>query len=150
MASPNLDLLRGMALFGGLPEQGLTSFAGLAERVTLAPGEVLFKEGDPAGAMYAIESGVVEVLKTNQDATISLVDLGAEDFFGEMGFVDMQARAGTVRAKTDVVLWRFPYIALRKLYCDDIKSYTLLVMNIARELSRRLRRADERIVQRAS
>ena len=138
--------MRQTPLFGGLADEGLRTLLALAERHAFVAGATLFSEGDAADALFVIEVGEVKVYKSTGEGKRPLVDLGPGDFFGEMGFADMQARAGTVCAKSDIVTWRFPYLALRKLYIDDIKSYTLLVMNIARELSRRLRRADARFV----
>jgi hypothetical protein len=39
------------------------------------------------------------------------------------------------------------YTSIHERYCADLKCGMLLVMNIARELSRRLRRADDVIAR---
>jgi hypothetical protein len=44
-------------------------------------------------------------------------------------------------------LWSWSYQSIHERYCADQKCAMLLVMNIARELSRRLRRADERLAR---
>jgi CRP-like cAMP-binding protein len=138
--------LRQQPLFGGLGDDGLAVFAEAASKTELAPGEVLYFEGDRADHLYVIESGELLVIKGDGDNESELAVLGEGDFFGEMSFVDMQPRSATVRARSGSTLWGWPYRALRDAYQHDTKAYTLLVMNIARELSRRLRRADEVIV----
>ena len=144
------DVLRGLALFGGLPDEGLRIFSEMVEVERFADGAVIFREGEEAREIYLVAEGTVGVYKAAPDGERLLVELGAGEFFGEMSFLDMQPRAGTVKAEGDVVLWRWPYAALRDVYRQDLKTYTLLVMNCAREVSRRLRRADEAIIQSAS
>jgi CRP-like cAMP-binding protein len=63
--------------------------------------------------------------------------------FGEMSFIDMQPRSATVRATEPSTLWVWTYTSIHERYRSDQKCGMLLVMNIARELSRRLRKTDE-------
>ena len=84
---------------------------------------------------------VTRLGKSGREVILALLNEG--DFFGEMSFVDMMPRSATVKATQDTEIWVWPYTLLREMYVTDMKCYTLLVMNIAREISRRLRRSDE-------
>jgi CRP-like cAMP-binding protein len=107
------------------------------------PGELLFREGDPAAAMYVVISGEVEVLKKSRSGHEARVAvLGPGDWFGEMSIVDIQPRSATVRALAACRLVCISTTELDALYRYDLRSYSILVMNLARELSRRLRVAD--------
>jgi CRP-like cAMP-binding protein len=68
--------------------------------------------------------------------------LGPNDCFGEMSMIDMQARSATVRAIAPSRLLKLTSENMDALYRSDLKSYTLIVLNIARDLSRRLRVTD--------
>jgi CRP/FNR family transcriptional regulator, cyclic AMP receptor protein len=59
-----------------------------------------------------------------------------------MSIVDVQPRSATVRALAPGRLLRITAADLDALYRHDVKSYVLIVLNMARELSRRLRVAD--------
>lgn len=62
-----LALLRALPLFEGLDD---TMLARLAERCvprTLAPGELLFRAGEPARGLYVIASGRVRVYRTSEE-----------------------------------------------------------------------------------
>jgi CRP-like cAMP-binding protein len=89
-------------------------------------------------------TGEMEVLKHSErhhaDARVAL--LGPGDWFGEMGVISMQHHCATVRAVSASVLLKVSAAALDELYRHNLKAYVLLVLNIARELSRRLRVAD--------
>jgi CRP/FNR family transcriptional regulator, cyclic AMP receptor protein len=54
---------------------------------SLAPGEVIFDEGDPADRLYVIRSGEVELVRENAARQRTVARLGAGDFFGELGVV---------------------------------------------------------------
>ena len=64
------------------------------------------------------------------------------DTFGEMELIDIQPCAATVRATEDSVVLTLSNTDFHKISKMDLKSFTLIVMNLAREISRRLRRMD--------
>jgi CRP-like cAMP-binding protein len=59
-----------------------------------------------------------------------------------MSILDVQPRSATVVALAPSRLLRVTSEALDGLYRRDLKAYSLIVLNVARELSRRLRVAD--------
>ena len=147
MGAPDPERLGSSPLFGAIPTPQLELFAANAGQLSIAAGDAVFKEGDPADALYVVEQGRLGVFKATADGgEKELALLGTDDFFGEMGIIDMQPRAATVRALEPAAVWRWDHAALRQVQQDSLKAYTLLIMNIARELSRRLRRADRMII----
>lgn len=135
--------LRNIGLFGALPEDVLEHLAAHLEIVEVNPGTYLFREGDHAGCMYVVLQGDMEVLKRSKTGTDTRVAvLGPSDWFGEMGVIDVQARSATVMAASPGRLIKMTSKDLDRLYRHDVKAYSLIVLNIAREMSRRLRVAD--------
>lgn len=135
--------LRGIGLFGALSDEVLTHLAQTLSVHMPGSGEVVFREGDDANAMYVVLHGEMEVLKKSKRATEARVALlGPGDWFGEMSIVDIQPRSATVRALAPSRLLRVSAADLDALYRYDLRSYSLIVLNLARELSRRLRVAD--------
>ena len=59
-----------------------------------------------------------------------------------MSMIDMQTRSATVRALAPSRLLKVTSEDMDALYRADLKAYTLVVLNIARDLSRRLRVTD--------
>jgi CRP-like cAMP-binding protein len=135
--------LRNIGLFGALSDDVLAFLAGMLTVVTPQAGEAIFREGDDANAMYVVLGGEMEVTKKSRAAVDARVAvLGPGDWFGEMSIVDIQPRSATVRALAPGRLIRFTASDLDALYRHDVRSYAIIVLNLARELSRRLRVAD--------
>jgi len=135
--------LRNIGLFGALSDEVLTVLAGMLTVVLPQIGEVIFREGDEGNAMYVVLNGEMEVTKQSRngvDARVAV--LGPGDWFGEMSIVDIQPRSATVRAVAPTRLVRISAADLDSLYRQDVRSYAIVVLNLARELSRRLRVAD--------
>lgn len=138
-----LEQLRNLGLFGALPEATLERLARELAVRSCSAGDVIFREGEEARAMFVLLHGEMEVLKQSRrggDARVAL--LGPGDWFGEMGIVDVQRRSATVRALAPSRLIELTAADLDRIYRSDLKAYSLIVLNLARELSRRLRVAD--------
>jgi len=137
-------ILREIGLFGGLDEATLEVLAAELPRMQAAIGESVVCEGDPASEMFVVVGGELEVVKRSPGGSdVRVAMLGPGDWFGEMAIVDVQPRSATVRCLAPTILLRMSAEHVdRLLYRQDLKAYSLLIMNIARELSRRLRVAD--------
>jgi CRP-like cAMP-binding protein len=135
--------LRNIGLFGALSDDVLGVLSGMLTVVVPEIGEVIFREGDEGSAMYVVLAGEVEITKMSRngvDARVAM--LGPGDWFGEMSIVDIQPRSASVRAIAPARLVRISAGDLDSLYRHDVRSYAIVVLNLARELSRRLRVAD--------
>ena len=135
--------LRNIGLFGALSDDVLEYLAKLLTVETPPAGATLFREGEDANAMFVVINGEVEVLKKSKRSMEARVAvLGPGDWFGEMSIVDIQPRSATVRALAPSRLLRVTSADLDALYRHDLRSYAIIILNLARELSRRLRVAD--------
>jgi CRP-like cAMP-binding protein len=138
-----IESLRDIGLFGALSDEVLTHLSKMLVKLTVIPGDTIFREGEPAHEMYVLLDGEVEVLKkSRQGREHRIALLGPNDCFGEMSVIDMMQRSATVRAVAPSRLLRISSEDMDSLYRYDLKSYALIVLNIARDLSRRLRVTD--------
>ncbi|MEM9188202.1 MAG: cyclic nucleotide-binding domain-containing protein [Myxococcota bacterium] len=143
------DILKDVALFGGLDADSLGVLARELPTRLVETGEVVVREGDTASEMYVVIGGELEVVKMARDGSDVRVALfGPGDWFGEMSIVDVQPRSASVRSVAPTMLLRIGSEEVQKLlYERDLKAYSIFIMNIARELSRRLRVADGILAQ---
>ena len=133
-------------IFAGLPERVIELIAGSIRLVHASAGEVLLREGDPACSMFVVHDGEIEIFKGGKnrpEQTLALLKQG--DCVGEMSLIDIQPRSATARARGAAVLYVLELAEIAKLYGSDVEAYALLILNISREISRRLRCADELI-----
>lgn len=141
------DQLRGIGLFGALSDEVLAYLCETLGARQVAAGELVFREGDSGRELFVVLEGQLEVLKrSSAGAETPVASLGPNAWFGEMSVIDVQPRSATVRALAPSRLLRVRAADLDALYRRDLKAYTLVVLNIARELSRRLRTADGLLV----
>ncbi len=135
--------LRNYGLFGAMPEDVLEYLAKNLEVIEVVPGTYFFREGEEGEAMYVVLQGDVEVLKKSKASVETRVAvLGPGDWFGEMAIIDVQRRSAAVMAVSPSRLIKITSADLDRLYRHDVKAYAIFVLNIAREMSRRLRVAD--------
>ena len=137
------ELLQRMPIFGGLRGETLDFILSRSAGATRRAGQFYFLEGDPGNSLFVLEAGRVAVLKRWKDAQRVLRVLGKGDCFGEMAIIDLLPRSAAVRAEEDCVAIEITAADLYRLYKRNPEQFALIQMNMARELSRRLRAVDE-------
>jgi CRP/FNR family cyclic AMP-dependent transcriptional regulator len=143
----DLEFLVQVPIFAGLPENALLRIVNAIRVVQVAAGEQVFEEGQPALSMFVVREGQLEICKRGRNgAEFCLARLKMSDCVGEMSLIDIQRRSATVRALEPVTLYVLDNREIAKLFDTDLEVYTLLVLNIAREISRKLRLADQLLV----
>ncbi len=141
-----LEFLRSHSLFGGLGYGELKKIRELLDYRQYDAGEDIIREGEPGGTLYLIWTGSVEVLKCDPDtpnqACVCLAVLTVGDSFGEMELIDVQPCAATVRAREKTTILELTKGNLYRIEKENLRTFTMIIMNLAREISRHLRTMD--------
>jgi len=145
MKQAQIELLQAMPLFGALSAGTIEFLLGHARVLCREPGEYFFREGDEASAMYVLQQGKVELRKNWQGEDFFLKTLGEGESFGEMALIEAHARNASVLALEPCRAIEIGKADLVRLYQHDLEQFTLIQMNMSREISRRLRLADDQI-----
>jgi CRP-like cAMP-binding protein len=144
------SFLRGIAVFGGLGDPTLDRLLGMLVKQQLTQGAVVCHEGDTGRSMYVVGAGEVVVCRKAESGNlVRMVRLGPGEFFGEMTLIDVQPRSATVVVEAPTTLYALTNRDLYRLYQEDVGGYVMVLQNICRELSRRLRKADVKICENA-
>jgi CRP/FNR family transcriptional regulator, cyclic AMP receptor protein len=131
-------------IFAGLDDQALEIFLEHAERKVVPAEAVIAREGEISRCMYLIEAGQVCILKNfDTPKPVILTALGPGEFFGEMCILETLPRCATAKAGVESTVVSVASIAFYRLYQKMPQQHSILILNIARDLSRRLRRLDE-------
>ncbi|MDR2185932.1 MAG: cyclic nucleotide-binding domain-containing protein [Treponema sp.] len=133
--------LQKYSLFGGLLTEQIEKLIPLMTQESYEPGVDIITEGAPNDKIRFILEGRVAVVKKG----IILSEFGEGDAFGEMEVLDVMPSIATIKTLANTKVMSISNRCLREIYKTDIKSFSLIIMNLARDLSRRLRRMDERI-----
>jgi CRP-like cAMP-binding protein len=133
-------LLRSAPVFCGLAEPAFDILLKHVAQSRAPAGTVIVREGDLDNHLFLIAHGSVRVCRRcGQADEIEIARLGSGEFFGEMCFLEAQPRAATVQAVSDCVLFSLTSLAIYHLYEAMPAQHSILMVNIARDLSRRLR-----------
>ena len=134
-----IDLLRQMPIFGGLKTETLEFLLDLSNEVFVEQGDYFFREQERGNSVYVLESGVAQVHRLRDAQPIVLRTLREGDCFGEMALIDFLTRSASVMAETNCQAIEISGKLLIKLHRQDLEQYAMIMMNLGREVSRRLR-----------
>ncbi len=135
-------------LFRDLDAEERADVVRIMEIQRLQNGEEVFHEGDPGDSWYVIYEGQVEVVTSTSSGAerpLSALDVGAG--FGEMAMLDGSPRSATVRATAPLTLFRFRRPGMEELLEDGSLGAYKLVLAMAKEMSRRLRRLTHQVAE---
>jgi SulP family sulfate permease len=108
----------------------------------VAQAQALFQREEPADDVWLIEQGSVSVLTQHQHGSPRLATFGPGQFIGEMAFLDGRPRSATALADTPVRALQLDVQAFARLRATHPEAALELALNIARELSSRVRAAN--------
>jgi CRP-like cAMP-binding protein len=137
-------MLQGVPIFAGLDEAALDLLWERVTEKTVPANTVIVQEGETGNRFYLVGKGMVRVCKNlGQPHETELAKLGPRDFFGEMCILETLPRCASVQALVDTTVYSLTSLTFFHLYEQMPRQYSILVLNIARDLSRRLRHVDE-------
>ncbi|MGM0563121.1 MAG: cAMP-activated global transcriptional regulator CRP [Pseudomonadota bacterium] len=128
----------------GQPEGPLAHFLQHTHRKTYRAQTIIINEGDVCDTLYYVVEGSVRVVQEDTDGReIVLAYLNTGDFFGEMGlFSDDEHRSAKVVARSDCSIAEMTYEQFRQIAQSDPE----LVFSLASQLSSRLRKTTQKVV----
>jgi glutaminase len=147
LAESMSDDIGGQELLRGLTPDELALVQEAIEIVDVSESEVVFREGDHADAVFFVLSGLVSVRLPLDEAGKDrrLATLGAGVAVGEMAFLDEGARSADVVAERASRLARLSITDLHEIGEVAPRVTAKFSANLARNLSGRLRRANEQV-----
>ena len=136
------DFLATVSLFKSLERSELAKFGEVVREKSYPKGSVILFEDDPGDSLFIVRDGRVKVVLVADDGReVILGILGVGEHFGELALIDDQPRSAHVIAMEESTL-----LVLRR---DDfrrrVEANPMVAWSLLTELSRRLRRADDKI-----
>jgi CRP-like cAMP-binding protein len=129
-----VGMLRQVPLFSGVAPAKLKLLAFTSDRVTYAPGQMLFRQGDVGDAAYVVLSGKAEVMVDSPSGQIKVAEVDPNSIVGEIAILCNVSRTATVRATTAVEALRIRKDHFLRL----LGEYPEMTVEIMRVLADRL------------
>ena len=126
------------SLFDGLEQEQIDSILSKMNEEVFEAGTDIIVEGGHNDKLRFILEGQVAVVKGG----LILMVLEEGSVFGEMELLDVEPVEATIKTLATTKVMSLSIDALGEIYESDLKTYSFLLMNLARDLSRRLRRMD--------
>jgi CRP-like cAMP-binding protein len=121
--------------FAALPLAERKIMLSASELVRLRPGEMLFRQGDAPGGLYALVQGVLKMSTLSEDGKEAiLVVLEAGTWFGEISLIDNQPRTHDATA-----LGAAEVLVLPRAVFDMLMTRNVFARAIATMLAARVR-----------
>ena len=140
------SLIRSVPLFDGLDAQSLDDVLRIFERVEIAAGGSLTRQGQAADCAYILESGradVVTALPGGGTARVAQLEAGA--VLGEMALLDSGLYSATVLAQEQLICHRVARDGFRMLLAQRVPAVFAIQQRITRTLCQRLRALNARV-----
>lgn len=147
-AGLDLQQLRTIPIFAGLPDRDLEALLNLSSRMEMGPEETLFVQGQPSDAFFVVLEGGVDVLVRGANGTEQPVaHMGPGSVLGEISLIIEGNRSATARATEPTRLLRFEDRRFRELLRSGSLPAYRVIHNLAHVLATRLRAADAQIAK---
>ncbi len=139
-------------VFQGLSEAQRQEVVRLGELKTLAPGDILLRQGQTSQDLWVLLEGTCEVFKqlTSRPATAEPTLLAVLEPFsslGEMSYFSPAPHSASVRAKSAVKLFRLPRAGFDDLMARHPAITSRLAANTISSLAERMRHMDDWVVE---
>ena len=129
-----MDTLSKVSIFSKLSTNEIKALADDLTEVSFGADQVIIRQGGKGDAMYILESGEVEVvdeetLDDNKQPRL-LCKLGPQSYFGELGLINSDTRAATVRVPNRATA----FIITRRTFEQHLGKLTNILKRSAEEM----------------
>ncbi|HXT62069.1 MAG TPA: DUF1003 domain-containing protein [Pyrinomonadaceae bacterium] len=145
--SEEAQSLAHIPIFRRLEPHELEHLAEEVDQVDFKAGETIFNEHDRGDSLYVVETGAVRIWVVDEDVKeVTLAELKAGDFFGELAVLDRGERSSSATAIVDTHLHR--------LSSDDFQKFLMehpdVSIDVICEIAARMRQTNLLVSQRTS
>jgi CRP-like cAMP-binding protein len=138
-----INVLAKISIFGGLNDTQLYKIFKILKKVTYKDKEFIFKQGEAPTYIYIILRGKIRLIEDINYTNYQLFEFTEGNCIGEESVIGIQPHTLSALAVGDVELAVIPKSSFLDFYNTDKDLFCLLILNIARDLSRRLKQTDD-------
>ena len=137
--------IRKISIFNNLSENDIRRLLEFSSLEKYTADETIFHEKDKGSSLYIVVSGKVKIYRILPDNTShEITNFIDNEFFGEMSFMDNEARSANAIALSETVLINLTSDNFEKFSHDNQGAAFRFHKNIISEIQSRLRRTNDR------
>lgn len=144
---PVFSILENISFLGGLTEVNRKLVFRFFETASFAAGEFVARKGEKPTHIYIIRKGVIGLVLENEASSVSKRVFVEGDSFGEAALLSLVNNSASFRADQDTDVIALSRKSLNELRKVDSDVFTQLILNIARDLARKLQYTDEMLLR---
>jgi CRP-like cAMP-binding protein len=137
-----LPILNKISLLGGLDDAQLYAVFRILETEHYRKGEYIFRQADEPDHIRIVQSGRVRIVEEVHGTPMELAEFGPGQCFGETSVIAIQLHTASALALEDCDLLVIPREKLFQFHQTDPKLFGIMILNIAREACRRLKKTE--------
>ncbi len=135
-----INLLRGLPIFEGLGDGELRKIARLFTQKLYRPAEKVFNKGEQGNEAFVVMRGKIDILL--EEGSQPVASLTDGQIFGEQSFLDGSARVALAQADRPSILLVVQRANFNDLVQREPHLGMVVMQNIAKDLSKKLKRAN--------
>lgn len=132
------ELIEDISIFGGIDRTFVDRIIEHCDTMQRKAGELLYKEGDPATEIFIVISGKIKLVHNYAENPYELIELSEGNSLGETSVIGIEPHASTAVVTEDCELLVLSRNIMNRIHEAEPEVFTVLILNIARELARRL------------
>ena len=141
------SILSQISMFGGINEDQQNEIFSQLEVGIFKRGESVFREGDEPTHIYIVKSGLISLFISDNEVKIEKKRLGRGECFGHVALMGISNHSISAVAVVDSEIIVFSKKLLNELHQGNSALFALLILNISRELARRLQFTDDMLLK---
>ena len=134
-----------MGFVEGLSDEERSLFGSFGEFLSLNDGETLINEGDDQDSLFLIIFGQFHVQTDATGRSVLLGNLKAGDTVGEINIFDSGKASASVVCRSLSQVWKIDKARLEQYLQAEPQTASKVLINIATQLSKRLRTTNEKV-----
>jgi CRP-like cAMP-binding protein len=137
-----LPFLRNVTIFAGLPDENLRQISSKCRIARFNANDVIIRENTPGKDIMITLRGRVRVVLGLDKEPLDVVEFGPGNCIGEVSVIGILNHSASVIAVEETDMLVVSKQLLMDIFKEDKELFSVLILNIARELARRLHFTD--------
>lgn len=134
-----------MGFVQGLSDEERSLFGGYGQFLSLNDNEYLIRENEAQDSLFLIIFGQFHVQTDTTGRSVLLGNLKAGDTVGEVNIFDSGSASASVVCRSLSQVWKIDKASLEQYLAAQPDAAARVLVNIATQLSKRLRKTNEKV-----